>query len=57
MKRKVKIEKYQDLEREIGRLRGISHLEVVLVVVGALGVVSNKNLVLSNELIKVELPP
>ena len=37
-----KIEKYQNLEREIGRLRGISHLEVVLVVVGALGVVSNR---------------
>ena len=37
-----KIEKYQDLEREIGRLWGIRHLEVVLVVVGALGVVSNR---------------
>ena len=37
-----KIEKYQDLKREIGRLWGISHLEVVPVVVGALGVVSNR---------------
>ena len=27
-----KIEKYQDLKREIGRLWGIRHLEVVLVV-------------------------
>ena len=34
-----KIEKYQDLKREIGRLLGIRHLEVVPVVVGALGVV------------------
>ena len=41
-----KIEKYQDLKREIGRLWGIRHLEVVLevvlVVVGALGVASNR---------------
>ena len=37
-----KIEKYQDLKREIGRLWGISHLEVVSVVVGVLGVVSNR---------------
>ena len=37
-----KIEKYQDLKREIGRLGGIRRLEVVPVVVGALGVVSNK---------------
>ena len=37
-----KIEKYQDLKREIGRLCGIRHLEVVPVVVGALGVVSNR---------------
>ena len=36
-----KIEKYQELKTEIGRLWGISHLEVVPVVVGALGVVSN----------------
>ena len=35
-----KIEKYQDLKREIGRLWGISHLEVVLVVVGAHRIVS-----------------
>ena len=42
-----KIEKYQNLKREIGRLWGIRHLEVVLevvvlVVVAALGVVSNR---------------
>ena len=36
-----KMEKYQDLRREIGRLWAIRHLEVVPVVVGALGVVSN----------------
>ena len=43
MKRKVqKFEKYQDLKREIGRLWGIRHLEVVLVVVGTLGVVNNR---------------
>ena len=39
-----KIDKYQDLKREIGRLLGmwIRHLEVVPVVVGALGVVSKR---------------
>ena len=37
-----KIEKYQDLKREIGRVWGIIHLEVVPVVVGALGVVNNR---------------
>ena len=37
-----KIEKYQDLKREIGRLWGIRHLEVVPVVIGALGVVSKR---------------
>ena len=37
-----KIEKYQDLKREIGRLWGIGHLEVVSVVVGALGVVGKR---------------
>ena len=37
-----KIEKYQDLKREIRRLWGIRHLEVVPVVVGALGVVSKR---------------
>jgi len=37
-----KIEKYQDLKREIGRLWGIRHLEVVLVVIGSRGVVSNR---------------
>ena len=36
-----KIEKYQELKREIKRLWRIKHLEVVPVVVGALGVVSN----------------
>ena len=37
-----KIEKYQELKREIGKLWGIRHLEVVLVVVGALGVVNKR---------------
>ena len=37
-----KIEKYQDLKREIVRLWGIRHLEVVPVVVGALRVVINR---------------
>ena len=37
-----KIERYQDLKREIGRLWGIRHLEVAPVVVGALGVVSKR---------------
>ena len=37
-----KIEKYQDLKREIGRLWGIRHLQVIPVVVGALGVVNNR---------------
>ena len=37
-----KIENYQDLKREIGRLWGNRHLEVVPIVVGALGVVSNR---------------
>ena len=36
------IEKYQDFKREIRRLWGIRHLEVVPVVVGTLGVVSNR---------------
>ena len=37
-----KIEKYQDLKSEIGRLWVIRRLEVVPVVVGALGGVSNR---------------
>ena len=37
-----KIENYQDLKREIGRPWGNRHLEVVPIVVGALGVVSNR---------------
>ena len=37
-----KIEKYQELKREIGNLWGIRHLEVVPAVVGALGVVSKR---------------
>ena len=37
-----KIEKYQELKREIGKLWGIRHLEVVPVVIGALGVVSKR---------------
>ena len=36
------IENYQDLKREIRRLWGIRHLEVVPVVIGTLGVVSNR---------------
>ena len=37
-----KIEKYHDLKREIGRLWGIRLVEVVPVVVVALGVVSHR---------------
>ena len=37
-----KIEKYHDLKREIGRVWGFGHLDVVPLVVGALGVVSNR---------------
>ena len=37
-----KIEKYQDLKREIGKLWGIKKQEVVPVVVGALGAVSKR---------------
>ena len=37
-----KIEKYQDLKREIERLWGFGHLDVVPLVVGAPGVVSNR---------------
>jgi len=37
-----KIEKYQDLKRENRRLWGIRHLHVVPIVVGRLGVVSNR---------------
>ena len=37
-----KTEKYQDLKREIGRLWGIRHLEVVSVVVGTLVAVSKR---------------
>ena len=37
-----KIEKYQDLKREIGKLWGIRQQEVVPVVVGALGAVSKR---------------
>ena len=38
-----KIEKYQDLKREIGKLWGIRQQEVVPVVVGALGAVRKKS--------------
>ena len=41
-KESEKIEKYQDLKKEIRRLWGIRHLEVVPVVVGAFGVVSKR---------------
>ena len=37
-----KIEKYQDLKREIGKLRGIRQQEVVPVVIGALRAVSKR---------------
>ena len=37
-----KIEKYQDLKREIGKLWGIRQQEVEPVVVGALGAVGNR---------------
>ena len=37
-----KIEKYQDLKREIGKLWGIRQQKVVQVVVGALGAVSKR---------------
>ena len=37
-----KIEKYQDLKREIGKLWGIRHLYVVPVVVGAFGVINKR---------------
>ena len=37
-----RIENYQVPKREIGRLWGIRHLEVVLVVVGALGVLNKR---------------
>ena len=37
-----KIEKYQDLKRDIGKLWGIRQQEVVPVVVGALGAVSKR---------------
>ena len=37
-----KIKSYQDLKREIGRLWAIRHLEVVLVVVGTLGVLNKR---------------
>ena len=37
-----KIEKYQDLKREIGKLWGIRHLDVVPVVVGAFGVINKR---------------
>ena len=32
-----KVEKYQELKREIGRLWKLKHVELVLVVIGALG--------------------
>ena len=39
-KESEKVEKYQDLKREIRKLRGIRHVEVLLIVAGALGAVS-----------------
>ena len=36
----IKVEKYQELKREIGRLWKLKHVEVVPVVIGALGSVT-----------------
>ena len=41
-KESEKVEKYQDLKKEIRKLWGIRHVEALLVVVGALGVVSKR---------------
>ena len=41
-KESEKVEKYQDLKREIRKLWGIRHVEVLLIVVGALGAVSKR---------------
>ena len=41
-KESEKIEKYQELKREVGKLCGIRHLEVVPVVAGTLGVVRKR---------------
>ena len=41
-KESEKVEKYQDLKREIRKLWGTRHVEVVLVVVDALGAASNR---------------
>ena len=41
-KESEKVQKYQDLKREIRKLWGITRVEVVLVVVDALGAVSKR---------------
>ena len=41
-KQSEKVEKYQDLKKEIRKLWGIRRVKVVLVVVGALGAVSKR---------------
>ena len=41
-KESEKVEKYQDLKREIRKLWGIRHVEVLLIVAGALGAVSKR---------------
>ena len=41
-KEQKKMEKYQDLKREIGRLRKLKMVEVVLVAIGALGSVTKE---------------
>ena len=41
-KESEKVEKYQDLKREIRKLWGIRHVEVLLIVVGALGAVRKR---------------
>ena len=41
-KEQEKLEKYQDLKREIGRMWGIRKVQVVPVVIGALGIVTKE---------------
>ena len=41
-KEKEKLEKYKDLKREIGRFWKLKMVEVLLVVIGALGSVTNE---------------
>ena len=41
-KEKEKLEKYKDLKREIGRFWKLKMVEVLLVVIGALGSITNE---------------